>query len=271
MQLTVPPSVMQNLARVKNLLGRGEVVRALDAFLAAINLFEEAQIVGRARAGVEIGFHECVDLCNRNTQIQKLIKMVAKSETAAIAYAAGQENQLAAVLRILRKGLNEAETAKERAAEEEIEQRREAMFAKAMDYFKEGEAPKGRGMLRKIGDEFGEEPGILYRVGHILVEANFMPDAIPYFEQAVADFPRDSAPYAELAACYLTLREFEKAERLYMTVVKTFGAHPRTLTNLGRLYITWNKRDKAFEVLQKAVRQDPDNKEAAELFAKVDR
>lgn len=271
MQLTVPPSVTQNLARVKSLLGRGETIRALDSFLAAIGLFEEAQIVGRARAGAEIVFRECVDLCNRNAQIRNLIKEIAKSDTAVIAYTAGQESQLASVLRILRKGLAEAETAKEQAALAEAENRREAMFAKALEYFSAGEAPKGRAMLRKIGDEFGGEPGILARVGHILAETDFMPDAVPYFEQAITDFPRDSAPYSELAGCYLKLHEYEKAETLYMAAIRTFGAHPRTLTNLGRLYLTWNKRDKAFEALQQAQRHAPESEEIAALLAKAER
>lgn len=271
MQLGVPLPVTQHFARVKNFFTRGEVVRALDSFLTALNLFGEARIVGRAKAGVEITIHECVDLCNRNEAIRTLIRTIARSDNAVISYAAGRENQLASVLRILRKSLAEAEAAKERAAEEAISNRRETMFAKAMEYFSAGEAPKGRGMLRKIGDEFGGEPGVLARVGHVLAETDFMPDAIPYFEQAVADFPRDSAPYAELAACYLKLLEYGKAETLYLTAIKTFGAHPRTLANLGKLYLAWNKRDKAFEALRQAQRHDPNNGELAELLAQAER
>ncbi len=65
MQLTVPPSVTQNFARAKSLLGRNEPVRALEAFISAINAFEAAQIVGRARAGVAFAVNAVLDAAKR--------------------------------------------------------------------------------------------------------------------------------------------------------------------------------------------------------------
>lgn len=271
MQLTVPPTVAQNFARAKSLLGRNEPVRALEALISAINTFEAAQILGRARAGVEFSIQECVDGCNNHKEIRGLIRKLANSDTAAIAYAPGEEAKLVTVLGLIRKALTEAENAGQQAAEEEARIRKDAQFAAARQAIQDGETPKGRALLRRLGEEYGAEPGALVAIGSILVEANFPHDAVPYLEQAVADFPRESQAYAMLAACYLDLRELEKAEKLYLAAVKEFGAHPKTLTNLGKLYIQWNKKDKAFEVLRQAVRLDPDNAEIAELYAKVDR
>ena len=271
MQFVVPPSVSQNIARAKSLLGRGEAVRALGALLTAIDLFESAGVVGRARSGTEIALYECVDTCNHNPVIKKLIREIAKSDKAVIAYKPGEEKKLAAVLTLIRKALTEAEAAKAREAEDSHRQRREGLFEEAQKCFQANEAPKARALLRRLGDEFGSEPGILASIGHTLSEAGFLPDAVPYFEQAIADFPRDSGPYSELTNGYLALKEYEKAEKLYLAAIREFGAHPRTLTNLGKLYVTWNKRDKAFEVLNQAIRLDPDNEETQELLAKVNR
>lgn len=271
MQFIVPPSVSQNIARAKSLLARGEAVRALSALLAAIELLESVQVVGRARSGTEIALHECVDACNHNPVIKKLIQGLARSDKAVIAYKPGEEKKLAGVLTLIRKALTEAEAAKEREAEDALRRQRENLFEEAQKCFRAKEAPKARALLRRLGDEFGSEPGVLASIGRMLMEADFLPDAVPYLEQAIADFPRDSGPYSELANVYLALREFAKAEKLYLAAIREFGAHPRTLTNLGKLYISWNKRDKAFDVLNQAMRLDPDNAETAELFAKVNR
>lgn len=271
MQLTVPPTVSQNLARVKSLVARGEPVRAIDALLAAIHTYEDAQVVGRARSGVEFAIQECVDICNNQPQIRKLIRELSRSDKAFIAYAPGEEAKLAGVLRLVRKALDEAEAAKERAAEEEHRLHRESIFTDARAAFQAGEAPKGRALLRRVAEESGAVKGVLEAVADALIEAGFMPDSLPYLEQTVEAFPRESSAYAKLASGYMTLREFEKAEKLYRHAIKEFGAHPKTLLNLGKVYVAWNKRDKAFEVLQQAARLAPEDAEIKELFAKVDR
>ncbi|MDL2209573.1 hypothetical protein LJC26_02070 [Desulfovibrio sp. OttesenSCG-928-O18] len=270
-QLIVPPSVTQNIARSKSLVKRDEPIRALDALLAALDLFEPEKIVGKARSVVEINIYESVTELNSHTRIKRLIQEVAHSDKAAIAYKPGEEGKLAVVLKILRKALAEADAAKAEAAENSAVHRKEELLEKGKACLASGEAPRGKASLRRLSEEYGTEPGVLEEIGRILVAANYKDDAIEFLEQAIELFPRASGAYGVLADCYMTLREFEKGEALYTNAIKEFGAHPKTLVNLGKLYIAWNKRDKAFEVLNKAVRQDPTNEEAKELFAKVDR
>lgn len=271
MQLTVPPTVTQNFARVKSLMARGEPVRAIDAFLTAINTFESAQVVGRARSGVEFSIQECVDICNSQPQIRQLIRELSRSDKAVITYAPGGEGKLAGVLRLVHKALDEAESARGKTAEEELLLHKESLFAEARAAFQAGEAPKGRGFLRRVAEKYGSGKGVLETVADTMIEAGFLSDSLPYLEQAIEAFPRESGAYAKLASSYMTLREYEKAEKLYRRAIKEFGVHPKTLLNLGKVYVAWNKRDKAFSVLQQAAALAPDDVEIKELFAKVDR
>lgn len=270
-QLTAPPFVTQNIARAKSLIRRDEPVRALDALLAALGAFEPSAIVGKARSVVEITLYECVAELNAHARIQSLIREISGSDKTAIAYKPGSEDTLAAVLRIVRKALVEAEAAAVKAVGEQAERRKQDLLERGKACLAAGEGPRGKAMLRRLSEEFGTEPGILEEIGGLFIEAGYRDDAVEFLEQAVELFPRSGNAYAALADCYWELREYEKGETLYLDAIKEFGAHPRTLVNLGRLYIAWNKRDKAFDVLNKAVRKDPDNKEARELFAKVDR
>ena len=264
-------SVTQNIARAKSLVKRGEAVRAIEALLSALGEFEPRRMMGKSRSVIEINLHEAVTELNSQAKIKSLLQELTKSPKAAIAYAPGSEDKLATVLQILHKALNEADAAKEREAEESLQNRKQALIDKAKEHMADGEFPRGKAVFRKLAEEFGKEPGVYQLIGSELAKAELPEDAIEFLEMAVEAFPRGAAAYGELVNCYLAIREYQKAEKLYMAVISQFGQHPKTLVNLGKMYIAWNKRDKAFDVLNKAVRMDPSNTEAAELFAKVDR
>ena len=270
-QLQAPPSVSQNIARAKSYVKRDELVRALDCLLSAMEQYHPASIAGKARYVVEVNIQECIADLNSHAKIRELLHSIAKSDKVSIVYQPGKEAGLAPVLQILRKALAESEAEKRRAEEASFAGRKETLFAKAKGHIAEGETPRGKAVLRQLGDEFGQEPGVLADIGKILIGADLKWDAMEFLEQAVELFPKASGAYGDLAACYMEMREYEKGETLYLKAISVFGEHPRTLVNLGKLYIAWNKRDKAFDILNKAVRRDPNNEEAKALFAKVDR
>ena len=61
------------------------------------------------------------------------------------------------------------------------------------------------------------------------------------------------------------MREMDKAETVYLKAIQRFGKHPRTLLNLAKLYMEWNKKDKAFEAANDAWKKDPSLSEAKEI------
>jgi Flp pilus assembly protein TadD len=196
---------------------------------------------------------------------------IAGSPNASISYTPGEEGKLLTILGIIGKALAEEASAKEQAAVDALQNRKEILFAKAAELLRVGEGPRAKAVLRNAGEEFGKDPGVLATIGTMLVEADFEFDAMEFFLEAIETFPRDPAPYGPLAACYMKFREYDRDEKLYLRAIKEFDSHPRTMINLGKLYIAWNKRNKAFEVLNQVLRKHPDDEEAKELFAKVDR
>ncbi|MPN39803.1 hypothetical protein SDC9_187335 [bioreactor metagenome] len=159
----------------------------------------------------------------------------------------------------------------QQVATEAVENRKKIIFSKAEVLLKAGEGARGKAMLRSLGEDFGHESGVLTTIGSLLMECGFAFDAIVFFEEAIEAFPRDPASYGPLAACYTEFQEFEKGERLYLNAIREFGTHPRTMINLAKLYIAWNKRYKAFVLLSQVLQKDPDNEEAKEIFILVDR
>ncbi len=262
---TPPQAVSRNIARAKSLVRREEPIRALEALITGLELYDPAQLMGKARFEIEVLIQECVNELNRLPQVRSFLIALAKSDKVALAYTPGKEDQLKKLLPILRKGLEETEAAGRRSEHETREARKTMLQEKGLNFLKAGDAPRGKGALRVLGDEFGDEPGVLVEIGQWLVEAKLYFEAAEFLEQSIGAFPKESRAYAAAADCYLTLREFDKAEAVYLRATKEFGKHPKTMLNLARLYVQWGKRDKAFETARDVLAKDPNNAEAKEI------
>ena len=268
-QFTAPQAVTQNIARAKSLVKRDEPVRAIDALLRALELFQPEDIIGKARFEVEVNIQESVGDLSRHPKVYAFLRNLTKSNNAAISYKPGEEDKLAPVLMVLRKALAETEAAAERSEHDKVENRKMALLAKGKSHLEAGENPRGKGVLRQLAEEFGAEPGIFFEVGSLLAEAKLPYDAVEFLEQAVEAFPRDSRPYGLLVTIYQDLKEFEKAETVYLKVTREFGQHPKTMLNLAKLYLAWNKKDKAFDAATQVLRKEPGNSEAKEIMDKT--
>ena len=224
--------------------------------------------MGKARFETEVLIQECIGELNRQPLVRTLLESLAKSSKVSIAYTPGQEGKLKVLLPIVHKALLESGSAKEREAGEQVLARKNTLREKGLNYLAAGDAARGKAALRVLGDEFGEETGVLAEIGLVLVEHKLYFEAAEFLEQSMEAFPKESRAYAAAADCYLTLREFEKAETVYLNAVKEFGKHPKTMLNLARLYAQWNKKDKAFEAARDVLRKDPENAEAKEMVEK---
>jgi tetratricopeptide (TPR) repeat protein len=263
-----PQNVRQHFARAKSLLKRNETVKALDALLTGLELYDRGKLLAKARFETEVLILEAVTDIPRQPLVRSFFEKIAQSGKTAVAYQPGEEEKLKTTLQIILKGLENMEKEKQQQERDTRENRRESLQAKGLAYLKAGDAPRGKSALRVLADEFGHEPGVLSRIGLWLQEAGLYFEAAEFLEQAIADFPRDSTAYGPAAAVYITLREFEKAETIYLKALKEFGKHPRTMLNLAKLYVSWNKKDKAFEAAREAYKGDPSLEEAKALIAK---
>lgn len=264
-QFSAPSAVPQNIARAKSLVKRDEPVRAIDALVTALELFEPDKILGKARFEIEVNVQECVGDISRHSAVRALLTRLTRSTSSVIAYTPGEEAKLLPVLKVLRKALAETAAEEIRTAEGKVTDRKVALLAKGKEHLAAGEMPKARAVLKRLGEEFGTEPGVLLEIGSLLALAKLYYEAAEFLEQALETFPKESGAYGELVSCYTALREHEKAEAVYLRAIAQFGRHPRTLINLGKLYLDWNKKDKALDVLNQAVRMDPGNEEAKAL------
>jgi pentatricopeptide repeat protein len=265
MQMTAPSAVSQNIARAKSLAKRQEVLRAIECLIAALENFTPGALVGKARFEVEVNVQQCIADINLNPKLRKLLTELTHSSTAGITYTPGEEAALLSVLGVLRKALENMEHAEKQGAQDALKQRKSELIESGQRLLAEGEGVKAKVELRRCAEEFGKEPGILAQIGGMLAQAQMPVDAAEFLELAIEAFPKEGQVYGTLVDCYMGEREYEKAEAVYLKVLRQFGAHPRTLVNLAKVYKLTNKRQKAAEMALRALAMEPGNAEAKEI------
>jgi len=265
MQMTAPQSVTQNIARAKSLIQRHELGRALECLLNALDTFDPTNLVGKARFEVEVHIRQCVTELNLNPKVHGLLTELAHSSKASIPYTPGEEAALRSVLGVLHKAMDNMEQAEKQGAAAALKQRKADLLEAGKKALAAGEGTKAKIELRKLAEEYGKEPGILAQIGNMFVQAHLPHDAAEFLEMAIEAFPKDAPSYSTLVECYMGGNEYEKAEAVYLKVLKNLGSHPRTLTNLAKIYKLEGKRQKAAETAQRALTMDPNNAEAKEI------
>jgi pentatricopeptide repeat protein len=271
MQMTVPQSVSQNIARARSLIQRNEISRALDCLFIALDNYDPGNLIGKARFEVGVHLQHCIDDINHNPKVHNLLVELAHSSdpNIHIHYTPGEETALRAVLNVLHKALENMELAETQGAQQARKQRKAELLEHGRSLLAAGEGVKAKVELRRLAEEFGKEPGIYAQVGAILAQAKMPADAVEFLELAVEASPKDGQSYSTLVDCYMTAMDYEKAAVVYEKALRQFGQHPRTLAHLAKVYKLLNKRDKAAAAAQQALSLDPGNAEAQEIAASI--
>ena len=263
--LFITPPAGKKMSRAKAQLKRDDTVHGLEAMLAGLDEFDPQHTPTKARYEVEALITECVLELNRQPVVRSLFEALTKSKKAAIPYAPGQEKKLRGILGILHKALGQSAANTEQCEKEAREQRRTSLQQKGLEALKTGDLPLGKSSLRILAEEFGEEPGLLVQIAEWLLEYKVYFEAVELLEQSIEHFPKEAKAYGLAAQSYRTMRELEKAETVYLKAIQRFGKHPKTLLNLAKLYVEWNKKDKAFFTASDAWKRDNTLTEAKEI------
>lgn len=261
-----PKNVRENIARAKAYLRREDLPRAMEAMGTALRAYAGTKLIGQARFETEVNVLEFVNDLNRHHLLRQFFEARQVFNGPYVTYARGEENTLAERLETIGAAMTEESTRKEREREAKVGMRREELILGGQAKLDEGDMPRGRSFLKRAADEFGHEPGVLADIGQRLLHKELLFEAAEMFEAAIETFPTESKAYAGSVSCYIKLQEYEKAETIYMKALRQFGAHPRTLINIARLYMLWRKRDKAYEYAKRALGIDPKLKEAQEIM-----
>ena len=269
MRMTAPKAVRDNIARSRAYLTRGYLTRALEAMETALRAYSGTTLIGQPRFETEVHIHEFVNDLNRNHTVRKFFEQRKVFAGPYVAYAPGEELPLAERLESIRHAMLEEERARAAEQAQKVLMRKMELTGNGQARLDAGDLPRGRALLRRVAEEWGHEPGVLSDIGQRFLRARLFYEAAELFEAALEVFPGEAQAYSGAVAAYMDLREYQKAESVYLRALRQFGSHPRTMLNLAKLYMEWRKRDKAYEYANRAAQADPSLAEARELVARL--
>lgn len=251
-----PKEVRENIARANGYLRRGELDRALMAMGAALRQFAGLKLMRAAKAELDIQISEFLRDLVRNQGMQPLLDPANSGNPRKLPYQPGRENALATVLEGLAKILKEESSNSVRNQLEAKAERKKTLIQTGIQLLNQGQAAKGRAFLKRAAEEFHEEKGIHIQIGQIFAAAHEPYEAAEMFLEAIRRNPRNAPAYVGAVNAWMEANEYEKAEKVYKEVLRTFGGHPSTYGKMARLYLAWHKKNQAIEMAERALQGD---------------
>ena len=269
---TTSKEVSENLARAKAYLKRGDCLRSLEAAAASLEFYAQKKIVGNAKFLAEVNFREYINALARHGMVRNFFLSRGITKEPLIIYKAGQEEELAKALRVLLRALEEISQQAEKAEQKKEEQERDDSLKKGLELiYTKGEEIRGRAILRRHLDVYGQEEGVMTEVAGHFLKASLSLEAAELYERAMEKFPKDARAYLGAIEAHTALGDNEKVEKTYLKIIKAFGGHPKTYLNMSKFYLGWHKRLKAYEYALWALQGDENLKEAQEIMDKIDK
>ncbi|MDE5832212.1 MAG: tetratricopeptide repeat protein [Desulfovibrio sp.] len=269
--LNVPPKELrENIARANGYLRRNEIPRALKTMSVALRQFAGVQLMRAARAELDIQISEFLTALVHHQAMQPLLDPSRSGKPRPIPYQLGKEAALATVLDGLERILVNKEEETIRKRTEDHMERKKTLIETGTRLLREGQLAKGRAFLKRVAEEFSDDDGIRIQLGKIFAAQGQLMEAAEMYEESMERQPKEAAAYTGAVAAWLELREYERAEKVFLAILRVFGGHPNTFGKMAKMYWDWRKRDKAEEFAQRALQGNPAQPEAKEVMEAMD-
>jgi len=263
---TPAKSVKEHISRGKSALSKANPVKAMECGQKALKVLVSGKIFGRERFDVDVLMNEFVTEFNKHPDIRAHFTARNIHVTPYCKYERGKEQSLmdffAETIAAFR---HEAQSAEQEQAEKH-EETKQKWLSHAQKLLDQGDRAKAKVYLRRVADEYGDEPGVLTDVGARMLGAGLFFEAGEVLEEAFQKNQKDSKALAYAVKAYKNAREYPKMEQLYKVALKVFGSHPKTLLNMARMYLDWHKWDDAYNYAKQAFDGDNSLTEAKRIM-----
>lgn len=145
--------------------------------------------------------------------------------------------------------------------------RKESALAKGQEHLSNKEYSRAQSVFGAISGEFPNDGDLRCSIGEKYLAEGLYEGAAACFAEAVAINPEALGIYNRLAIALRKLERFDAAENCYMKALLLAPEDPNLLFNIGRMYLDWQKWDKAAEFGDRAFEIAPRFDEARKLAA----
>lgn len=191
---------------------------------------------------------------------------VRKSAALEIKYVPGQERELLDTLRMLLEAFQENIQEEAENTIRMTREHREREMSRGQALLDENNADGARGVFAVLARDSGADSEIRVEIGERFLKARQYADAVEYLGDALALNPDAVHIYNNLAMAQRKLGQFAQSEQSYLKAAQGGYKDSHLFFNMGRLYIDWQRWDKAVKAAKAALVIDPDFDEAKKLM-----
>ena len=181
-------------------------------------------------------------------------------------YTPGSEKALADTLVSLLGELQATVVEEARDIIAEKEQRVAATLAEGKQLIEEKRYDEARDLLEKLARESPSDADLRARIADLFIAGELFEDAFSYLDEAIALSPEQIRHYNRIGIVLRKLRKFDIAEKYFIRAVEYAKCDPNLYFNLGRVYLDWERWDKAEKASRLALRLSPSFLEAHKLL-----
>ncbi len=251
--------VRKGLTQVTISMKQNKPVVAVMAALDGVNLLISTPLMKSER--VEIS--QLIDNALSQISVDPLVRELFPLQLSLVPE---QERELANNLRDLITALTENVQQEAHKALSEKEAKKKATFDRAVLEL-ETNTTKALATFSTLSREYPKEAILWGNIGEALLKAKLYEEAVHYLSEALDLKPDMLAFYNIIGIALRKLEQFSTAETYFLRASKYLRNDPNLYFNIGRLYIDWQKWNKARSAALAALKLNPDFEEAKKLLS----
>ena len=253
-------SIRRQVKQVSSSLRQGKPTPAVQAVLATVRLMLTTPLMKAEKDEFIELIREALGYINHDAGIRRLYPL-------ELLYQPGNEKALFESLQELLDVLKDQTMSEVEELARAMAAKKEAALARGQEHLDANDFDGARSVFGAITGEFPDDSGLQGAIGEKYLNAGMYEDAASHFTEAVNLDPRSLNMYNRLAIALRKLGRFDIAENYYMKALPIAPEDPNLLFNIGRLYLDWQRWDKAVEFGEKAHALNPEFEEARKLAA----
>jgi tetratricopeptide (TPR) repeat protein len=245
--------------KVGTFLKQAKPLPAVSALYEAIGAVMRTQLMKSEKEEFTKLITDAVLLLNGDRNLRKIYPLI-------LDYAPGGERELAETLMGVLGELQATavEEAKDLIADKE--QRIEKGLAEGKLLIETKRYDEARILLEKLAREFPHDSDLRARIAELFIGGELFEEAFTFLDEAIGLSPDQIRHYNRIGIVLRKLHKYEIAEKYFMRAVEYAKSDPNLYFNLGRVYLDWQRWEKAEKASRLALRLAPSFIEAQKLL-----
>ncbi|EFL49186.1 TPR repeat-containing protein [Solidesulfovibrio fructosivorans JJ]] len=245
--------------KVGTLLKQAKPLPAVSALHEAIGAVLRTPLMKSEKEEFSKLITDAVLLLNGDRNLRKVYPLI-------LDYTPGKEKELADTLVTLLGELQATAVEEAKDIMADMAQRIASGLAEGKGLLEEKRFEEAKQSLEKLAREFPRDADLRARIAELFISGELYEEAFSYLDEAINLSPDQIHHYNRIGIVLRKLHKYDIAERYFMRAVEFAKSDPNLYFNLGRVYLDWQRWDKAEKASRLALRLSPSFVEAHKLL-----